>query len=113
MLMILELLWTETWWRYDPNDRSWVWLPYHYFNLFEGMAWLVFSILVVIRCSRKSRSKLELLYALSFFTFAWTDFREAFALSSWLIWVKLANLIILARMRAKVIRRYYPESRLY
>jgi len=111
--MILDLLWTRTWWRYrsgDPSDFS---LPYHVFNLFEGTAWVVFAALVLVRCRRKERSALEVWYAVAFFTFGLTDFREAYALSSWLVWVKLVNLILLARLRAIVIRRYYPSSTLY
>jgi hypothetical protein len=29
------------------------------------------------------------------------------------VWVKLVNLIVLIRLRAIVIRRWYPESKLY
>jgi hypothetical protein len=111
--MIRERLWTGTWWRYRPGDPSAFSLPYHVFNLFEGGAWVLFSILVLIRCVRKSRSRLELGYALAFFTFGLTDFREAYVLSSWLVWVKLVNLIWLAWLRNQVIRRFYPENRLY
>jgi len=59
------------------------------------------------------RSRLEWWYALAFFTFGLTDFREAYALSSWLIWAKLANLILLLWLRATVIRRFYPTSKLF
>jgi hypothetical protein len=111
--LILDLLWTRTWWQFRAGDRSEFSWPYHAFNLFEGVAWVVFSALVLIRYMRKGQSVLEVWYALSFFTFGLTDFREAFALSSWLVWVKLANLIALARLRATVIRRYYPDSKLY
>ncbi len=51
--LILDLLWTRTWWVYrqgDPSDFS---MPYHVFNLFEGVAWVVFSILVLIRCLQR------------------------------------------------------------
>jgi hypothetical protein len=111
--MILDLLWTRTWWRYRPDDPSDFSGPLHYFNLFEGAVWVVFSTLVLFRRRKGGRSSLELWYALAFFTFGLTDFREAYALTSWLIWVKLANLILLARVRSVVIRRYYPSSKLY
>ena len=39
----------------------------------------------------------------------WTDFREAFAAESWLIWLKAANLLALIRLR----ERCYPVSKLY
>ena len=62
---------------------------------------------------RHRRSRLELAYALAFLTFGLTDLREAFALQSWLIWVKLMNLLVLFGLRRIVIQRYYPTSRLY
>jgi hypothetical protein len=111
--MILDLLWTRTWWRYRPGELSEISGPLHYFNLFEGMVWVVFSVLVLFRRGRGGRSALELWYALAFFTFGLTDFREAYALTSWLIWLKLANLVVLARLRTVVIRRFYPTSKLY
>ena len=111
--MILDLLWSRTWWRYRPGDLSEFSAPLHFFNLFEGTVWVVFSALVLVRRRRSGRSSLELWYALAFFTFGLTDFREAYALTSWLIWVKIVNLIVLARLRAVVIRKFYPTSKLY
>ena len=73
----------------------------------------MFGGLVLARYLRWRRSSIEAGYALAFVSFGLTDFVEAYALSSWLIWVKLANLIVLARLRAIVIRLYYPTSRLY
>jgi hypothetical protein len=111
--LILDLLWTRTWWEYRQGDPSVFSMPYHLFNLFEGVAWVVFSVLVLIRYLRQGHSVLEVWYALSFFTFGLTDFREAYALSSWLVWIKLANLIVLIWLRSLVIRRFYPTSTLY
>jgi hypothetical protein len=45
--------------------------------------------------------------------FGLTDFREAYAMQSWLLWVKLAVLIALLWLRKVVIQRYYPESGVY
>lgn len=109
----LDLLFFKTWWRYDPRESPWVFIPYHIFNLFEGCAWVVFAGLVLYRSLRNQRSRLEFWYALAFFTFGLTDFREAYALSSWLIWLKLVNLLALLKLRAAVIRRFYPASKLY
>lgn len=109
----LDLLLFRVWWRYDPGDTPSVYIPYHAFNLFEGCAWIVFAVLVLRRCLRHARSRLELAYAVAFFTFGLTDFREAYVLSSWLVWVKLANLIVLLKLRFEVIRRFYPGSTLY
>lgn len=109
----LDWLFFKTWWRYDPRDTPWVAIPYHAFNLFEGCAWVVFAGLVLRRCWRNQRSRLEAGYAVAFCRFGLTDFCEAYALSSWLLWAKLVNLIVLLKLRAEVIRRYYPGSRLY
>ncbi len=110
---LLDLLITHTWWTPGAGEIAWVDRSYQAFNLFEAAAWLVLALLVLTRHLRNRRSRLELLYALAFLTFALTDLREAFALQSWLIWAKLANLLLLFGLRQTVIRRYYPASRLY
>ncbi|MHC5542276.1 hypothetical protein ACYOEI_28975 [Singulisphaera rosea] len=109
----LDLLLFRTWWRFRPGADPWVESPYHLFNLFEGTAWLVFGVLVFVRYGARRHSSLEVWYALAFFAFGMTDYLEAYALTSWLLWIKLANLILLMKLRATVIRRYYPTSRLY
>ncbi len=111
--MLLDLLWNRTWWRYRPRDPLEFSLPYHVFNLFEGAVWVIFAGLVLIRAWKNHRSSIEVWYALAFFTFGLTDFREAYALTSWLVWVKLVNLIVLAWLRARVIRTLYPLNKLY
>ncbi len=109
----MHYLWFKRWWQYpDPID-PWFSVPYHYFNLIEGTCWIVFAGLVLRRHLSNRRSRLEILYSLAFFTFGLTDFREAYALESWLVWVKLMNLIALIRLRSKAIRRWYPDSRLF
>lgn len=109
----MRILFTRTWWRYDSNDGQWFSFVYHWFNVAEGLAWVVFAMLVLLRYRKHRNSKLELWYAFAFLTFAVTDFREAWAQSSWLIWVKLANLIALFLLRRTVMARYYPEAKLY
>ena len=109
----LDLLLYRSWWRYRPEDLPWVFGPYHVFNLFEGCAWWVFAGLVIRRAMAGPRSVLEAGYAMAFLTFGLTDFREAYVLESWLLWLKLVNLVVLLKFRAMVIRRYYPESKLY
>ena len=109
----LDLLLFRTWWTPGAGGVPWIDRSYQAFNLFEGVAWLILSALVLARYLRHRHSRLELAYALAFFTFGLTDFREAFSLQSWLIWAKLANLLALFRLRQIVIRRHYPASRLY
>ncbi len=112
--MFVDLIWTRTWWSYRASDPDGITSLLHWFNLGEGLTWLVFAGLVLIRRRKaRGRSSLEVWYALAFLSFGLTDFREAYALTSWLIWLKLANLVVLARLRAKVIQRFYPSSRLY
>jgi hypothetical protein len=106
-----ELLLTHTWWRYhsaEPLSQA-----YHYFNLAEGVAWLVFAALVLRRFRRHRKSWLEVAYALAFVSFGATDFVEAYRLTSGLLLIKGANLGILLWLRAMVIRRYYPGSKIY
>ena len=75
--------------------------------------WVVLSGLVLRRFVKYRHSRVEVVYALAFFTFGLTDFREAYALQSWLIWLKAANLLALLWLRALVIKRDYSESKLY
>jgi hypothetical protein len=109
----LDLLWFHEWWRYSLRSDPWFSWPYHYFNLFEGVCWITLAGLVLRRYLANRYSILEGWYALAFFSFGLTDFREAYVLESWLIWVKLANLIVLIALRWIVMKRYYPGSSLY
>ncbi len=110
---IVDYLLFHTWWTYRSANAPWLEIPYHAFNLFEGTVWVVLSGLVLRRFLRHRHSTIEVAYALAFFTFGLTDYREAFALQSWLIWLKGANLLVLLWLRALVIKRFYPESKLY
>lgn len=109
----LQILFLQEWWRYNPRDTPWVFVPYHLFNLAEGAAWLVFAGLVLRRYATAQNSPWEIVYAAGFVTFGLTDFLEAYALHSWLLWLKLVNLIALLVLRHQVRTRYYPTSRLY
>jgi hypothetical protein len=81
--------------------------------LFEGVCWVCFAGLVLHRYLKFRHSMIEIVYSLAFLTFGLTDFREAYVLESWLVWVKLANLIALIALRSIVMRRYYPDSKLF
>ncbi|MDB5387924.1 MAG: hypothetical protein JWM11_3570 [Planctomycetaceae bacterium] len=110
---VVDILWTHTWWSF-ARDRD---LPYstayHAFNLFEGCVWIMFSGLVLVRRAALGKSDLELWYALAFFTFGLTDFREAYYQQSWLIWLKAVNLGLLIWLRHLVMTKLYPGSKLY
>ena len=108
-----DLLWFRVWWEYPQPRDPWFSIPYHAFNLFEGACWAVIGALVLRRYLAFRRSSLEVLYALAFVSFGLTDFREAYVLQSWLVWVKLVNLILLIRLRTMAVKRWYPGSRLY
>jgi hypothetical protein len=110
---IADYLVFRTWWTYRSGNTPWVEIPYPTFNLFEGTVWVVLSGLVLRRFLKYRHSPVEVVYALAFFTFGLTDFREAYALQSWLFWLKAANLLALLWLRALIMRRYYPESKLY
>ncbi len=108
----LDLFVTRSWWAWQPaTDRFST--AYHYLNLAEGCIWLVLGGLVLARYLRHRRSPLELAYALAFALFGASDFREAFALQSWLIAAKGLNLAALVWLRHVVLGRFYPASRVY
>ncbi|HEV3004746.1 MAG TPA: hypothetical protein VGX78_09805 [Pirellulales bacterium] len=68
MAGLAEVL-AKSWWEYDPRDRSWFSDFYHGFNLFEGAAWCVLAVLVVIRFAKRRRSRWEVAYGLAFASF--------------------------------------------
>jgi len=106
-------LFLRTWWTYQPASSDWIETPYHAFNLFEGTVWVLIAALVLARFLRLRHSSVEVVYALAFLTFGLSDFREAYSLTSWLIWLKAANLALLLWLRSLVITRYYPRNKLY
>lgn len=113
---IAEILFVRTWWQFEPPYSVFDQI-YHWFNISEGIVWLVFSVLVWRRACRHSETPaprgLEVAYAIAFATFGLTDLQEAWRQSSWLIWLKLLNLVALAVLRHRVIHRHYPTARLY
>jgi hypothetical protein len=110
---LVRLLWFNVWWKYpDPVD-PWLSVPYHFFNLFEGSCWAILGYLVLRRYLTHRQSFIEVAYAAAFLTFGLTDFREAYELASWLVWIKLLNLIALYLLRRIVMKRYYPASKLF
>ncbi len=80
-----------TWWCYDPT-AYWPHQLYSWFNVVEGWFWFVFAILVLRRYWKHRRSPIELVYALAFFTFGLSDFRESYVLQSWLVLSKARTL---------------------
>ncbi len=109
----VDLLVFKTWWSYAEEANTWYAFCYRTFNLVEAVFWILFAGLVLRRYRAQRNSTLELWYSFTFFTFGLTDFCEAQALTSWLIWIKLANLVALLKLRAVVIRQFYPQSELY
>lgn len=108
-----EMLFTRVWWKYDRQDEQWFSGIYHWFNLFEGMTWLVLAVIVLLRYLKHRHSPLEILYGALFLTFAATDFCEAWEQSSWLIWLKLFNLLTLLWVRHAVMKCWYPSAKVY
>ncbi|MFK7787941.1 MAG: hypothetical protein AB8C95_00425 [Phycisphaeraceae bacterium] len=111
---LIGWLWFHTWWSYagsaDPLHAT----IYRGINIVEGLFWVGFCAAVLLRYARNPHRKhVELAYALAFFCFGMTDFREAIALQSWLIWVKLFNLIVLLWFRKHVMKKMYPYAKLY
>ena len=110
---LADLLWFNVWWKFPAPGDPWFSVPYHFFNLFEGLCWAFLACLVLRRYVIHRRSPIELAYGAAFLAFGVTDFREAYELASWLVWIKLLNLIVLFLLRRIVIERYYPASTLF
>lgn len=109
-----ELLWWHEWWRFNPQGPASDLLWQHGFNLFEGVCWLMFAGFVIRRYRQSRKAKcLELSYAAAFVLFGLSDFIQAFRLTSWLLFWKLVNLIVLLALRRVVMKRHYPESKLF
>lgn len=109
----LDSVFVGTWWTWSPDSVNWFDPLYHWFNVVEGCFWIVFSLLVLRRHFAHRCSRLEVFYAAAFLAFAATDFREAWEQSSWLIWLKLLNLVVLLSLRRTVMSRYYPDAKVY
>jgi len=109
---VIDLLWTHTWWSFERDRELTYSLAYRVFNLLEGIFWLVCCGLVLVRRSCRQKTRVELWYALAFFAFGCSDFRESYYQQSWLIWFKLVNLIVLLWLRRIVMTRLYPDSKL-
>ena len=108
---LVDILFLREWWRYSPTSSESYDAIYHTFNLIEGAAWLVCAAVVLRRWRKNRRGNLEIYYAAAFVAFGGTDFVEAQFVTSWLIWLKLLNLIALLWLRWKVIKRFYPGSK--
>lgn len=113
MATLFEVVFVRTWWTYDPADSFGFSECYHWFNILEGLVWMVFSALVLSRFLRHCRSRIELCYCGLFLAFGASDFVEAWQQSSWLIWLKLFNLSGLILVRRRIMRHHYPEARVY
>lgn len=112
----VDIFWTHTWWAYAGSEDPLHALIYRMINLIEGVFWVGFAGMVLRRRQKQPverRTSIEIAYALAFLAFGLTDFREAITLQSWLIWVKLVNLIVLLAFRHRVIKTLYPDSKLY
>jgi hypothetical protein len=108
---ICDTLFAKTWWSYPASHRGILEAYYHWFNLAEGCAWLGCAAYVAWRYLRHRHSPLEVSYACAFVLFGCTDFWEAHQLTSWLLWLKLANLIVLFRLSWLVKKRFYPMAK--
>lgn len=109
---ILHLLTIQEWWTYNPRD-SLLSQVYHWFNLFEGCAWILIAVLVLRRYLRHKNSKLELLYSFAFFVFGLSDFVEAYRLRTWLILGKGVVLFAIIALRSYLLKRHYPDAKAF
>lgn len=108
----MHWIYTRIWWQWDPAAADGFSTIYHWFNLFECAAWLMFAGLVLRRWKAFHNSKWELTYAAAFAVFGLTDAIEAWQQSTPLILFKLVNLIVLLLLRRRVMRLYL-DARLF
>ena len=116
MHQILDWLWLHTWWSYAGSEDPLHAEIYRWINIVEGLFWVGLAVAALLRSYRQpseKRSKIEWAYAAAFLCFGLTDFREAIALQTWLIWIKLINLIVLIVLRKRVMKTLYPEAKVY
>lgn len=114
MANLVQWLWLHTWWSYAGSEDPLHATIYRGINIVEGLFWVGFCVAVLLRHARNpGRQRIEWVYAATFLCFGFTDFREAIALQSWLIWVKLVNLIVLLYLRKRVMKSLYPQGKLF
>jgi hypothetical protein len=113
MANLFEIVFVRIWWTYDAEEPFGFSACYHWFNILEGLVWMIFSALVLLRFLRHRRSPIELCYCALFAAFGASDLVEAWQQSSWLIWLKLINLCCLVWTRERVLRCHYLEARVY
>jgi hypothetical protein len=79
---------THTWWEFPSRNASAFHVAYRSLNLIEGSCWFLFAAWVLARFLRHRHTFWELLYSFAFLTFGISDFIEAHALTTWLIFAK-------------------------
>ncbi|GAA5496294.1 hypothetical protein Rhal01_02477 [Rubritalea halochordaticola] len=81
------------------------WL-YVSFNWVEAASWMGIAIFIAMRFFRERRTRLELVYALSFVAFGFTDVLEVYELTVGLLLVKALVLMSILVCRYHVLRAY-------
>jgi hypothetical protein len=74
---------------------------------------MLVAALVLDRFRRNRKSWLEPVYAAAFAAFGFSDFVEAYELTSVLIAFKGSNLLLLLWMRRVLLQECYPHSRMF
>ncbi len=96
-------------WTFRPDDT--VSVLYAWFNVLEGLAWMVIAGYVMVRFVRLRRSWWEVAYAGLFVLFGLSDWRESYVVQPWLILAKGVVLAGILLLRRYLIRRHYPGYR--
>ncbi|HEY4262072.1 MAG TPA: hypothetical protein VGM98_18020 [Schlesneria sp.] len=113
---LAHTLFWKTWRSWSqPGDEphTWIDIACREFNFVEAGSWFVFALLVLARWYRQRHSSLELWYSLAFVLFGISDLIEAWVLTSWLLWWKVINLVALFLLRRHVMRKFYPDAKLF
>ena len=113
---VLRILFYETWWSWNrPAGEPYTWMEIagRGFNVVEAAAWFIFAALVLRRGLKHRNSNVEFAYAIAFVLFGISDVIETWYLTSWLLWWKGINLVVLFSLRRSIMKRYYPDAKVY
>jgi len=97
---------------YDYTAGGFLSSFHYWFNLIEGIAWFTIGGYVFIRFVRNRKSPYEIIYAILFFLFGMTDFREMRNLPVWLLALKAIILVSLLSARFNLKKNHYGNLKI-
>ena len=86
-------------------------MPYMVFNCIEALCWFYISISIIFRYLRHKKTKMEILYAISFFAFALSDVIETSGITLLLLLFKGVCILAIVGFRNNI--RLMYNSKVY